>query len=81
MSYRIAYAPDAEVERTHLSPERRKRFDSGMTAMASAPYAHGSAVGGDRDRRETTVSGVAFIRYIVSATVVTVTVVKLVPAP
>ncbi|MFI6983959.1 hypothetical protein ACIBSV_35810 [Embleya sp. NPDC050154] len=81
MSYRVAYTPDAEVERAHLAPERRKRFDAGMTGMAADPYAHGSTLGGDRDRREATVAGVAFIRYVVSAAVVTVTVVKLVPAP
>jgi hypothetical protein len=81
VSYRLAYAPEVEAERAHLPPERRKRFDAGMAVIAADPYAHGSSVQGDRDRREATVSNVAFVRYVVSASVVIVTVVKLVPAP
>ncbi|AYN43262.1 hypothetical protein D9753_35235 [Streptomyces dangxiongensis] len=45
------------------------------------PYGHGStSVGGDRDRREATV-GHAIVRYIVSNSILTVTVVRLIPEP
>ncbi|WP_240107919.1 hypothetical protein [Streptomyces sp. MUM 203J] len=57
----------------------RARFDSGMRALlAPDPYGRGSApIDRDPDRREATVSGVV-IRYYVSRSVLTVTVVRLV---
>lgn len=82
MTYRIAYTDDAATERRSLSAERRKLFENGMTALAQDPYGGGSSsVRGDRDRRDATIGNVAFITYLVSASVVTVTVVKLVPLP
>ncbi|WP_435840846.1 hypothetical protein [Streptomyces cinnamoneus] len=82
MSYRIAYTNDADTERRSLTVERRKLFENGMTALALNPYGCGSsAVRGDHDRRDATVGNIAFITYLVSPSVVTVTVVKLVPLP
>ncbi|MFJ6661331.1 hypothetical protein ACIQNG_34045 [Streptomyces sp. NPDC091377] len=78
--YRIAYAPVAEATlKQYAGPAGFRR------AMASTlghdPYGHGSSpVGGERDRREATVAGV-FIRYYVAATVVKITVVRMVPPP
>ncbi|MET8832191.1 hypothetical protein ABZX40_39085 [Streptomyces sp. NPDC004610] len=46
--------------------------------VARDPYGHGSTpVGADRDRREVTVA-TAIVRYVVSGTVLTVTVVRLI---
>ncbi|MER6914546.1 hypothetical protein ABT354_22975 [Streptomyces sp. NPDC000594] len=65
-----------------MGPEARKVFDTGLLAIAREPYGCGSAeVGESHDRREATVAGVAFVRYEVSASVVTVTVLRVVPAP
>ncbi|MET7300801.1 hypothetical protein [Embleya sp. NPDC005575] len=46
MSHRIAYAPDAEVERAHLSPERRKCEDGCVVEDMAAfrPTLSGSRV-------------------------------------
>ncbi|MCB5906223.1 hypothetical protein [Streptomyces pinistramenti] len=56
----------------------RDTFDTGMHALAADPYGHRSApVRADDDRREATVGGVV-VRYYVSATVLTVTVVRVV---
>jgi hypothetical protein len=53
-----------------------------MRALARTPYGCGSsAVGGDRDRRDAAVGGVAIVRYEVSPAVVVVTVLRLVPFP
>ncbi|MFF4530445.1 hypothetical protein ACFY1P_14335 [Streptomyces sp. NPDC001407] len=82
MTYRIAYTDDAGVQRRSLAAERRKLVENGMTALAQNPYGCGSsAVRGDRDRRDATIGNVAFITYLISTSVVTVTVVKLVPLP
>ncbi len=82
MNYRIAYTDDAATERRSLTAERRKLFENGMTALAQDPYGCGSSpVRGDRDRRDATIGGIAFITYVVSPSVVTVTVVKSVPLP
>jgi hypothetical protein len=81
-SYRIAYSDEADMGRGAIPPERRKQFEDGMGAIARAPYACGSSpVRGDRDRREATVSGFAFIRYEVSPSVLVVTVLRLIPLP
>ncbi|MFI6644775.1 hypothetical protein [Streptomyces sp. NPDC050504] len=49
--------------------------------LGADPYGHGSSqVGSDRDRREATVTGV-IIRYYVSGSVFTNTVVRVVPFP
>ncbi|MFJ7419707.1 hypothetical protein ACIQXD_13995 [Streptomyces uncialis] len=82
MSLRIAYTNNAAVEWRSLSGERLKAFDQGMEAIARSPHGCGSSpVKGERDRRDATVAGVAFITYVVSGSVLTVTVVKLVPLP
>ncbi|MER5769881.1 hypothetical protein [Streptomyces sp. NPDC001985] len=82
MSLRLAYTDDARAERRSLSPERRKRFEEGMAVVSRDPYGCGSSpVRDDRDRRDATVARVAFITYLVSESVVTVTVVRLVPLP
>ncbi|MFF0747367.1 hypothetical protein ACFYVL_44010 [Streptomyces sp. NPDC004111] len=54
-------------------------FQAAVAATIGAdPYGHGSTpVGSDRDRREATVHG-AFVRYVVSPSVRTVTVVRLI---
>ncbi|MER7050049.1 hypothetical protein [Streptomyces jumonjinensis] len=82
MSMRIAYTPAADAELRSLSRERRKEFDRGMEALARSPYGSGSSpVKGERDRRDATIANIAFITYIVSEAVVTVTVVKAVRLP
>ncbi|MGW0734201.1 hypothetical protein [Streptomyces sp. NPDC002851] len=62
---------------------------SGADAFKSAmertlgvdPYRHGSSViGRDPDRREATVRGV-IVRYYVSGSILTVTVVRMIPGP
>ncbi|MFI1205651.1 hypothetical protein ACH4VR_40575 [Streptomyces sp. NPDC020883] len=54
----------------------RISFDAGMQKLAADPYGQGSTpVKADADRREATVSGVV-VRYYVSTTVLTVTVVR-----
>jgi hypothetical protein len=74
--YRIEYAPAAEVSRKAMPGPLRARFDAAMNGLAADPYGHGStAVKGEQDRREATVAGVA-IRYYVSQTILTVTVVR-----
>ncbi|MFF8957824.1 hypothetical protein [Streptomyces sp. NPDC014894] len=56
----------------------RARFDTAMRRLAADPYGHGSTpITGDPDRREATVAG-AVVRYYVSATVLTVSVVRVV---
>lgn len=78
MTYRIEYAPAAAASRKAMSPELRARFDGAMRALAADPYGGGSApIRGERDRRDVTVAGVA-VRYYVSRSVLTVTVVRLV---
>ncbi|SFD74005.1 hypothetical protein [Streptomyces aidingensis] len=77
MTYRIAYAPPADDALRKMTD--RATFEAAMAAtIAKDPYGHGSTpVARDRDRREATVAG-ALIRYIVSGTVLTVTVVRLI---
>ncbi|MFC7217218.1 hypothetical protein ACFQLX_03380 [Streptomyces polyrhachis] len=54
----------------------RRRFDAAMSHIAADPYGQGStAIHRETDRREATVAGVA-IRYYVSRSVLTVTVVR-----
>ncbi|MFJ8314030.1 MULTISPECIES: hypothetical protein [unclassified Streptomyces] len=59
-----------------------RAFKAAMeSTLGSDPYGYGSTqVGGDRDRREATVTGV-IVRYYVSESVLTVTVVRLVDFP
>ncbi|MFI5617851.1 hypothetical protein [Streptomyces sp. NPDC051567] len=79
---RVAFTDEAGAGRDALEAEDRKTFDAGIVAVARDPYGYGSvAVRGNRDRREATVRSVAFVRYEVSVSVVTVTVLRVVPAP
>ncbi|WP_245654428.1 hypothetical protein [Streptomyces violens] len=56
----------------------RTRFDAAMRRLADDPYGHGStAIKKERERREATIAGVV-IRYYVSESVLTVTVVRIV---
>lgn len=77
--YRLQYAPPADLALESMDPSLRARFDAGMrTSLAPDPYGQGSApMGSDEDRREATVAGVV-IRYYVSRSVLTVTVVRVV---
>ncbi|MFH8618964.1 hypothetical protein ACH4E8_28405 [Streptomyces sp. NPDC017979] len=77
MKYRITYAPPADDALRRMSG--RTEFEAAIARLVGRnPYGHGSSpVGGDRDRREATV-GTAIIRYVVSDTVLTVTVVRLI---
>ncbi|WP_405616090.1 hypothetical protein [Streptomyces sp. NBC_01508] len=77
MSYRISYAPPADD--TLAKMRNADSFRNRMTrTLGQDPYGHGStAVKGERDRREATISG-AIVLYYVSGSVLTVTVVRLV---
>ncbi|MFI1012287.1 hypothetical protein [Streptomyces sp. NPDC020965] len=79
---RVAFTNEANAGRHALKAEHRKTFDAGIGAIARDPYGCGSvAVRGNRERRDATVGSVAFIRYEVSVSVVTVTVLRVVPTP
>jgi hypothetical protein len=80
LSFRISYAPPADDTLAKM-----RDGDSFRNAMARTlgrdPYGHASsAVKRERDRREATVSG-SIVLYYVSGSVLTVTVVRLVPLP
>ncbi|GHE69576.1 hypothetical protein GCM10018785_42640 [Streptomyces longispororuber] len=77
-SYRITYAPPADD--TLAKMDGADAFRSAMArTLGRDPYGHGSAaVDAERDRREATVGG-AIVLYYVSGSVLTVTVVRLVP--
>lgn len=76
--YRLQYAPPADQARESMETVLRTRFDAGMRRLVDDPYGHGSvAIETDRERREATVAGVV-IRYYVSRSVLTVTVVRVV---
>ncbi|WNI23350.1 hypothetical protein [Streptomyces sp. ITFR-16] len=80
MSFRISYAPPADD--TLAKMRDGDAFRDGMAGtLGRDPYGHGSsAVKGEHDRREATVAG-AIVLYYVSGSVLTVTVVRLVPLP
>jgi len=80
LSFRISYAPPADDTLAKM-----RDIDSFRNEMARTlgldPYGHASsAVKRERDRREATVYG-AIVLYYVSGSVLTVTVVRLVPLP
>ncbi|GAA3815968.1 hypothetical protein ACFS5L_02970 [Streptomyces phyllanthi] len=78
MSYRIAYAPPADDTLAKMRNAEAFRDEMART-VGRDPYGHGStAVRRERDRREATVLG-AIVLYYVSGSVLTVTVVRLVP--
>ncbi|MFI5616750.1 hypothetical protein [Streptomyces sp. NPDC051567] len=77
MSYRLAYSDVAQAGRNALSAADRKTFDAKVAAIARDPYGCGSsAVLGSRDRRDAPIGSIAIVRYEVSPSVVTVTVVR-----
>ncbi|AZK95633.1 MULTISPECIES: hypothetical protein [Streptomyces] len=79
MSYRIAYSDPAKAGRAALSEAARKALDAGVAAVARDPYGCSShAVGGDRNRRDAAIGSIAIIRYEVSPSVVTFTVLRVV---
>ncbi|MFE4378456.1 hypothetical protein [Streptomyces cyaneofuscatus] len=80
MSFRISYAPPADDTLAKMRDGQSFRDEMART-LGREPYGHASsAVKNERDRREATVSG-AIVLYYVSRSVLTVTVVRLVPLP
>ncbi|MFF5895569.1 hypothetical protein ACFY8O_06515 [Streptomyces argenteolus] len=80
MSFRISYAPPADDTLAKMRDGDSFRAEMART-LGLDPYGHAStAVKRERDRREATVGG-AIVLYYVSGTVLTVTVVRLVPLP
>jgi len=79
LSYRITYA--APADDTLAKMRNAESFRDEMTrTIGRDPYGHGStAVRGEHDRREATVLG-AIVLYYVSGSVLTVTVVRLIPS-
>ncbi|MFD3489819.1 hypothetical protein ACFWWB_04510 [Streptomyces sp. NPDC058690] len=80
MSFRISYAPPADDSLAKMRESGTFRDEMART-LGRDPYGHGSsAVKSEHDRREATVLG-AIVLYYVSGSVLTVTVVRLVPLP
>ncbi|ALU94646.1 MULTISPECIES: hypothetical protein [Streptomyces] len=80
MSFRISYAPPADDTLAKMHGGESFR-DAMVRTLGDEPYGHASsAVKSERDRREATVAG-AIVLYYVSRSVLTVTVVRLVPLP
>ncbi|MDQ0794873.1 hypothetical protein [Streptomyces sp. B1I3] len=80
MSFRISYAPPADDTLAKMRDGDSFREEMART-VGQDPYGHASsAVKRERDRREATVYG-AIVLYYVSGSVLTVTVVRLVPLP
>ncbi|MFC9031758.1 hypothetical protein [Streptomyces arboris] len=80
MSFRISYAPPADDTLAKMRDGQSFR-DAMARTLGREPYGHASsAVKSERDRREATVCG-AIVLYYVSRSVLTVTVVRLVPLP
>ncbi|MFH9871599.1 hypothetical protein ACH4NT_36680 [Streptomyces lydicus] len=77
--YRIQYAGGAEASRKAMTPEVRDGFEAAMAkTLGRDPYGHGStSIRGDQDYREVTVAD-CFVVYYVSASVLTVTAVRIV---
>jgi hypothetical protein len=80
VTYRIAYAPPADD--TLAKMDGAGTFRTAMErTLGVDPYGHGStSIGRDADRREATTRGV-IVRYYVSGSILTVTVVRLIPGP
>ncbi|MFI6977882.1 hypothetical protein ACIBSV_04735 [Embleya sp. NPDC050154] len=75
--YYVQYSDRAEDGLKPLSASQIRAFKSTVeSTVGNDPYGHGSSqVGSDRDRREATVTGV-FIRYMVSNSVLVVSVTR-----
>lgn len=80
MKYRIAYAPPTDDTVAKMPNPKAFKAEVERT-LGRDPYGHRSvAVKGERDRRNAVIAG-AILQYYVSGSVLTVTVVRLVPAP
>ncbi|WP_328887838.1 hypothetical protein [Streptomyces sp. NBC_00316] len=80
MRFRISYAPPTDDTLAKMRDGETFRDEMART-LGHDPYGHGSsAVKSEHDRREATVLG-AIVLYYVSGSVLTVTVVRLVPLP
>ncbi|MEK8144367.1 hypothetical protein NKH18_28650 [Streptomyces sp. M10(2022)] len=80
MSFRISYAPPADDTLTKMRDVESFRDEMART-LGQDPYGFASsAVKREQDRREATVYR-AIVLYYVSGSVLTVTVVRLVPLP
>ncbi|ONK09294.1 hypothetical protein [Streptomyces sp. MP131-18] len=80
MAYRITYVGLADVTRTRLPKDRRQALDEAMSrTIGHDPYGHGSNAPkkGERDYRQAVVADMLVV-YYVSASVLTVTAVKLI---
>jgi hypothetical protein len=75
-TYRISYSPTSERDRANLTPNQRRDLDNGMTRIARDPYGCGSTPTYHKDHREVTCGSVIAV-YQVSASVLTVTVVRI----
>ncbi|MEU9246462.1 hypothetical protein [Streptomyces sp. NPDC048385] len=79
MIYRITYAPPADDALAKMGNSLAFR-DAMAATIGRDPYGHGStAVRGERDRREATVLG-AIVLYYVAGSILTGTVVRLIPS-
>ncbi|GAB2891298.1 type II toxin-antitoxin system RelE family toxin [Streptomyces mayteni] len=74
--YRLQYSDEALDALKKMTSKRRRRFDAEIAQVAADPYAYGSAVGGNRDRRQAPLAGTVTV-YWVSHGVLTVTVVRI----
>ncbi|WP_326594518.1 hypothetical protein [Streptomyces sp. NBC_01803] len=60
-----------------MNRERRRRYDAAMAEVTADPYAHGKALGGNKDRRQAALAGTLTV-YWVSSGVLTVSLVTIV---
>ncbi|MGW0008093.1 hypothetical protein ACWDT6_30275 [Nocardia grenadensis] len=77
MSYYVQYSDRARREYSALDAATRRSFDRAVNDMARDPYAHGSPIRGDKDRRSACLAGV-ITEYEISSSVLVVTMLKLV---
>jgi mRNA-degrading endonuclease RelE of RelBE toxin-antitoxin system len=75
--YRVQYADVARDALRKMNAARRAQFETAMAKVAADPYAHGQAMGGDKDRRQAVLAG-ALTVFLVSRGVLVVTVVRIV---
>ncbi|WP_259454398.1 type II toxin-antitoxin system RelE family toxin [Streptomyces ginkgonis] len=75
--YRLQYSNEARDALRKMSTARRAGFEQAINEVATDPYRHGIALGGDRDRREASLAGTVTV-YLVSAGVPVVSVVRIV---
>ncbi len=75
MSYRVTFSPECERAVRGLGGSQRRDLDIGMARVAKDPYGCGSSQTYHKDRRIVT-CGSVIAEYIVSAGVLTITVVR-----